>query len=236
MQRTAIAQHLSAAYLPHLASVPLTTRVSLLGEIASGFGKIAYSRKKAFVLRELAGAIGEGVAAAISQQGRDERRMAGLGGIAEEGDEHSLSRSNGVESRGRASPPTATVSTSSIDSTGNEAVILILEEVCRSFGIPVVVPRARRKDERRKSLLQGQSQDRDGVEEERTRFGWPSLQMGVLRDAISVAEALPGTSPDAQRLDRWLTPSHYSRLSIRHSTHRLRPAPTLQHDAPKRTI
>ena len=73
------------------------------------------------------------------------------------------------------------------------SVVRIVEKVCEAFGIEVV-PRATKtsKMDRRKSVIQGQRLEpiASVVVE---RFGWPLLQVGVLGDAIRIAESLPGT-------------------------------------------
>lgn len=81
---------------------------------------------------------------------------------------------------------------------GNEALVRVAERVCGAFGVEVV-PRSNSaggKEARRRTLLQRDHEDdgHGGEEGGRSRFGWPALQVGVLRDCIGIAEALPGTS------------------------------------------
>lgn len=195
LQRSAIALPLSLAYSPHLASLALETRVRLLGEIARGFGKIGYERKRGFVLRELAGVLGEGV----GRRGGAEvvTTSKSTTTIREEDEDGGTSKRASLDAGRKALPrspaPPSTVRTTSTDQTGNESIITILETVCSAFGIdilPRVSSLTARKEERRKSVLQGPAAEE--VDDTALRFGWPSLQMGVLRDAIAVAEALPG--------------------------------------------
>ena len=86
---------------------------------------------------------------------------------------------------------TASIVRTTSDTAGNESIIRVAEKVCEAFGIEVVPRVMKEKSSKRRSILQG-----GAVEAEldgKGRFGWQALQVGVLRDAISIAEALPGS-------------------------------------------
>lgn len=196
--RSSIASWVSLAYSPHLSALSLPTRLRVTGEIASIFGRIGYRRKESFVLRELAALCGEGVAGKGIEVFSTVDPSPHPPTIKEEGDESATATPPAPNGRPilRINPPSSDSAPSIVrttsDSAGNDSIIRIAEKVCEAFGI-IVVPKVTARmlqEERRRSLLQGRPVEI--MESERDRFGWSGLQVGVLRDAISIAEALPG--------------------------------------------
>lgn len=244
--RSSIATWVSLAYSPHLAYLALPTRLRVTGEIASIFGRIGYRRKESFVLRELAALCGEGVAGRGIEVFSTAPPVPATPSIKEEGDEPASTTSPSAPN-GRPnlrinpslpSPETAaSIVRTTSDSAGNESIIRVAEKVCEAFGI-VVVPKAstrQAKEEKRRSLLQGRPIEIQ--ESERDQFGWSGLQVGVLRDAISIAEALPGQSMACLcRREVDLILSHVNRLPGRHSLHRHRSSHPFRYDATSRAI
>lgn len=198
--RSFIATSLASAYSPHLVTLSLPTRLRLTSEIASLYGRIGYRRKEAFVLRELAALCAEGVAGKSIEVFPAAGGTAGPSPIAEE---MGSPRSNDVATpsalqpagNGRPAPhrfTSGSIVRTTSDSAGNESIVRITEKVCEAFGIQVA-PRVSREDAKaakRKSMVQGRTLEI--MESEVGTFGWPSLQVGVLKDAIGIAEALPG--------------------------------------------
>ncbi|GAA6044610.1 hypothetical protein JCM8097_006453 [Rhodosporidiobolus ruineniae] len=194
--RSSIATWVSNAYSPHLALLALPARLRLSAEIASLFGRIGYRRKEAFVLRELAALCAEGV----SGKNVEVFPAAPPGQpspVAEEFDTTPPPSSGALSANRRGGRPSArrlasgSIVRTTSDPAGNESIVRITEKVCEAFGIPVA-PRLSREDakkERKKSLIQGRTLEI--MESEVGTFGWPGLQVGVLKDAIGIAEALP---------------------------------------------
>ncbi|KPV77636.1 uncharacterized protein RHOBADRAFT_33796 [Rhodotorula graminis WP1] len=195
--RSTIAQWISAAYSPHLALLALPVRLRLTAEIASLFGRIGYRRKEAFVLRELAALCAEGVAG----RSIEVFAAAGAGGpspIPEEPSDSPRanggaggSTASGAAARARAFDRGGSIVRTTSDPAGNDSIVRIVEKVCEAFGIEVA-PRLSSEDvqaERKKSIVQGRTLEI--LESEVGAFGWPGLQLGVLKDAIGIAEALP---------------------------------------------
>ncbi|GAA5864034.1 hypothetical protein JCM1840_000679 [Sporobolomyces johnsonii] len=195
--RSSIAQWISNAYSPHLALLSLPIRLRITAEVASLFGRIGYRRKEAFVLRELAALCAEGVAG----KGIEVFPVGGAlapSPIPEEPSTKGVNRAAPPDGppllNGALSVPTdrtASIVRTTSDSAGNDSVVRIAEKVCEAFGIRVAPKTtvADAKADRRKSLMQGRALEimESGV----GTFGWPGLQMGVLKDAIAIAEALP---------------------------------------------
>ncbi|SCV69753.1 BQ2448_1147 [Microbotryum intermedium] len=194
--RSMIAQWASMAYSAHLGQISLPTRLRVTGEIASFFGRIGYRRKEGFVLRELAALCGQGVA------GKGVEVFSAVHGPTPSSPVSAKEGSNkvGAELLPAMNDRTASIVRTTSDSAGNESIIRIAEKVCQSFGI-VVVPRIAKDSttktssshhSRQKSLFQGRPLELDPrLSSPGSTFGWSHLQMGVLKDAISVAEALP---------------------------------------------
>ncbi|KAM0753107.1 Trs120-domain-containing protein [Meredithblackwellia eburnea MCA 4105] len=206
--RSNIASWLALAYGPHLSLLSLPIRLRLTGEIASIYGRIGYKRKESFVLRELAALCAEGVAGRGIEVFTAEPAPIPPPAIPEEEDDESgdIGSSNGRTSTPPAAPPRISpillnaaglsdrgpsiVRTTS-DSAGNDSIIRVAEKVCDAFGIVVIPkgPTSLTRGDKRRSVLQGRPVEIQESGED--RFGWPSLQVGVLRDAIGIAEALP---------------------------------------------
>jgi hypothetical protein len=198
--RSSIATWLANAYSPHLLTLTLPVRLRLTSEIASLYGRIGYRRKESFVLRELAALCAEGVAGKSIEVFPAAGGTAGPSPIAEEA---GSPRSNGTvpptalqpDSNGRPTPSrfaSGSIVRTTSDPAGNESIVRITEKVCEAFGIQVA-PKVSREDakaSKRKSVVQGRTLEI--MESEVGTFGWPSLQVGVLKDAIGIAEALPG--------------------------------------------
>lgn len=198
VQRSTIALWVSMAYSPHLATLALPLRLRITGEISSIFARIGYRRKESFVLRELAALCGEGVAgkefevySAESTNGMN-GHSATIHEEREDIPNHRTKSSVSSVPNVLTTPPKSTVNKlasivrTTSDTAGNDSIVRVAEKVCEAFGIEVV-SRAEKKS--------------GAIEEERATeltigvrsVGWPALQVGVLRDAIMIAEALPGS-------------------------------------------
>lgn len=245
--RSSIATWVSLAYGPHLASLSLSIHLRVTSEIATLFGRIGYRRKESFVLRELAALCGEAVAGrGIEVFNADPTSFANEP-ILEEDESGDIGTAATPPPRTQINPLLlpggggergASIVRTTSDPAGNESIIRIAEKVCDAFGI-VVVPKAPRrmdKQEKRKSLMQGRPIEIQ--ESGQGHFGWPSLQVGVLRDAIGIAEALPGSfrsSFDARNV--FLADSFgLHRLPSGYSIHCHGPANSLGDDAPCRAV
>ena len=206
--RSTIALWVSMAYSPQLSLLSLPQRLRILGEVSSIFGRIGYLRKESFVLREVAALCGEGVAGKGIEVFPAEVTKPAPPTIVEESEDlgdvsgQSITRSTTPLSRSTVSlvsaisivtpERTASIVRTTSDTAGNESIIRVAEKVCEAFGIEVVPRVTKENSQKRKSILQGGAVEAslDG----KGRFGWQALQVGVLRDAISIAEALPGSS------------------------------------------
>ncbi|GAA5969112.1 hypothetical protein JCM3765_002183 [Sporobolomyces pararoseus] len=184
--RSSIALWISSAYSPHLATLSLPIRLRITSEVANLFGRIGYRRKEAFVLRELAALCAEGVAGR-SIEVFPVGSSAGVGGSGINGVPSPILEADGATTS-RAKP--ASIVRTTTTTVGNDSIIRLSERVCTAFGIQVA-PRAAAggKKGKRMSVMQGRALE---ITENGTgSFGWPQLQVGVLKDSIAIAETLP---------------------------------------------
>lgn len=232
--RSTIATWLSAAYSPHLATLALPIRLHLTGQVASLFGRIGYARKEAFVLRELAALCAEGVAKKGSEvQTTVESVTSGsLSAVGEE--EGPRSDSASAAASASAPPPAAaSIVRTTSDSAGNDSIIKVAEKVCQTFGVDTVPRNHSSKRARQKAVVQSWNTECE-------HFGWPALQIGVLKDSISIAEALPGERMDEESLIYEDCTQSYRyescRLSGGYSLHGLGPQRLFERDVATGTI
>ena len=205
--RATIAGWASEAYTSLLATVALPVRMRLTGEIASVYGRIGYRRKEAMLLRELAGLCAQGVAGrGVEVFSVEEQADGSTSTTIIEEDENGAPAMPAKQSASappklpRRVPPSllaaagergGSIVRTTSDATGNDSIIRLAERVCDAFGITVVprlIPEPAGGNKRR-SMMQGRALALQ--EDERRRFGWARLQVGLLKDAVAIAEALP---------------------------------------------
>jgi hypothetical protein len=82
---------------------------------------------------------------------------------------------------------------------GNQSILKLLTHVCRVLGIDLDAVRLEESDDERLPSLPNDdsvSVDanyiEDSLEGNVEPYGWPEIQVGVVREAVAVAEALPG--------------------------------------------
>lgn len=71
---------------------------------------------------------------------------------------------------------------------GNASLLNLLSYICKTLGIDLEAVKIAAEGQG----ISGSPLGFDTEEELREPFGWPELQVGVVREAIAVAEALPG--------------------------------------------
>ncbi|KAA1471141.1 hypothetical protein DENSPDRAFT_775745 [Dentipellis sp. KUC8613] len=183
ISRSQIATLLAQAHGPWLLHLGHRERIGLLEAIASMYSSLGYHRKEAYILREVIGCILDLVVC-----GRDESASSmGFGlqsaGLGSHGDIGTVGR------KGNERPE------------GNESLLKLVKYVCKVHGInleavKVIEPATGDlKRDSQTSSVDGQS---DAGEEVDDPYGWPELQIGIVREALAVAEALPDSVAAAQ--------------------------------------
>ena len=195
ISRATIACLLAQAHGPWLLHLGPRERLAVLETMAGIYACLGYRRKEAYILREVLGCVMD-----LLVCGREENRGslrsnlgtggAGLGirGISFE------DRSPSAEQR--------SVGVRHNDSVeGNLSILRLLKYVCRVLGIDLEAAKLvdpdsdmdNEGDESANPNLPFQPDD-DVFGPTHDVYGWPELQVGVIREAIAVAEALPGPS------------------------------------------
>jgi hypothetical protein len=173
----------------HLGS---RARIAILQFITAIYGYIGYRRKEAYVIRETIGCIMDLVVC-----GREHY------------DDYRLSSAKPVVIGQDAPTPTAgTLGIRESEPTeGNEGIVKLVKHICRIHGVDLgavnVVEAGPEAILSRKSWTRDERLDTEAppVPEDdipKEPIGWPELQIGIVREAIAVAEALPGATVSRQ--------------------------------------
>jgi len=186
IKRNQISEVLSQAHGPWLLHLGSRERIAILQFIAAMYGYLGYKRKEAYVLRETIGCVMDLVVC-----GREHH------------DDYHLSSAKQVIIG--LDTPTPTAGTLGIRESepmeGNEGIVKLVKYICKTHGVDLEAvnvvetsPEAirqrdsRNRDEKRESELPPIPED----DLPKGPIGWPELQIGIVREAIAVAEALPG--------------------------------------------
>ncbi|KAI0362223.1 hypothetical protein OH77DRAFT_1416447 [Trametes cingulata] len=191
ISRAQIAASLSQAHGPWLLHLDARERVRTLQYVAAMFGSLGHVRKEAYVLREVLGCVMDLIVC-----GRDER-AAGSARVQSAGMTARNSSLGGGAAQG-------TVGIRENERTeGNESILRIVKHVCRVHGVDLEAVKLLDAGASNRDSLQFQDSedvelDEDLVQSAREPYGWPELQIGIIREAIAVAEALPDYPAVAQ--------------------------------------
>lgn len=164
--RTSISSVIAQVHGPWLLHLGARERLAVLETAATFYSGIGYQRKEAYILREVLGCILDLIVC-----GREEEVPP---------------NSASIESRGHV----AVRLTESVE--GNESVLRLLKYVCKVLGINLDAVKMIDVEDESNMPLDQKNYDDDIVEGYREPYGWPELQIGVIREAVAVAQALPG--------------------------------------------
>ena len=186
IKRSQISEVLSQAHGPWLLHLGSRERIAILQFIAAMYGYLGYKRKEAYILRETIGCVMDLVVC-----GREHY------------DDYRLSSANPVVIGPDTSAPAAgTLGIRESESTeGNESVVKLVKHICKIHGVDLeavnvleidseaIRPRdSWTADKKRESEVPPVPED----DLPKEPIGWPELQIGIVREAIAVVEALPG--------------------------------------------
>lgn len=189
--RSSISAVLGQIHGPWLLHLHPRERLSILEAMASIYGCLGYKRKEAYVLREVLGCVMD-----LMVCGREEDGITKVSGPQNAG--------LGIQN-GSGTPTNSSISLNqgsvgvrmSESSSGNDSILRLLKHVCRILGIDLDAAK----------LVDASTPGTDGEDSGKTEtntfddalalerpefYGWPELQVGVIREAVAVAEALPG--------------------------------------------
>ncbi|XP_006458106.1 hypothetical protein AGABI2DRAFT_148600 [Agaricus bisporus var. bisporus H97] len=197
ISRSSISNVLGQIHGPWLLHLHPRERLSILTTMASVYACLGYKRKEAYLLREVLGCVMDLIVC-----GREEDGITKVSGPRNTG--------LGIEN-GNITPtnPLTYLDQGSVavrmseSSLGNDSVLRILKQVCKTIGIDLdavkLLHASTQETELAESSQNEASTNDDGSELERPEtYGWPELQVGVVREAVAVAEALPDFPAVAQ--------------------------------------
>jgi hypothetical protein len=172
--RPQMAAVISQAHGPWLLHLGHRERINILESIAYLYSSLGYYRKEVYVLREVVGCIMDLIVCAREQP------EPGF--------------SSGTTVNGKGSGGSGAVAVKGIErSTGNESVLKLVKHICDVHGINLEVVRFVNSDTHGTQEEEMVSQNTSSDDLQEDSYGWPELQVGIVREALSVAEALPGT-------------------------------------------
>jgi hypothetical protein len=184
ISRSSISTILTQIHGPWLLHLGQRERISILESMATFYASLGYQRKEAYILREVLGCLLDLLVCGREEDGYSQPSgippTAGLGIH----NLHPASNANWGAVGVRVSESPA----------GNESILRLLKYVCKVLGINLDVVGLVQDTLKRTSELPPSlnDYDEDIVQELREPSGWPELQVGVIREAVAVAEALPG--------------------------------------------
>ena len=175
--RATITSILAQAHGPWLLHLGASERILVLENMAAMYSILGYKRKEAYILREVLGCVMDLVVCGRDENGGARITGAGLG-------------IQGVDFGGAPNQGTVGVRANN-SSDGNESVLRVVRHVCKVHGIDLEAVSLVADATRRVSASPMDDGDDESVAFAEP-YGWPELQIGIVREAIAVAEALPG--------------------------------------------
>lgn len=180
--RTQIANVAAMAHGPWLMHLQPHDRIRVLSALAAVYSCLGFVRKEVYVLREVLSVVMDLIVSA-----REEMREGLTSAISPGG-----------------SPGTAPAQISIREhefGDGNESVMRIVRHICAVYGVDLGAVRLLVKDPSSMTNgMDGEEKKEGGFDEDAemdiarpSPFGWAELQVGAVREAVAIAEALPGT-------------------------------------------
>ncbi|THH16357.1 hypothetical protein EW146_g4275 [Bondarzewia mesenterica] len=176
---------LAQAHGPWLLHIGHRERIIILEEIASMYSSLGYRRKEAYILREVIGCILDLMVCGREEAGELNLVMALASAVSATQDKGAVA----VKENER--------------SDGNESILKLVKYVCNVHGINLEAVKmvdtslTHDNDGSSEATKSGLGPD-DGLDDVREDpFGWPELQVGIVREALAVAEALPDIEIDS---------------------------------------
>ncbi|KAG2134424.1 TRAPP II complex [Suillus bovinus] len=193
VSRSQIANTVSQAHGPWLLHLGPHERLTILQSMASIYSSVGYRRKEAFILREVISCIMDLIVCGREENDllrKSDVRSASIGNRSENGDEVSIVGKGAVGVRQNEILE------------GNQSILKLLVRACKVLGVNLEAVGVATATDGTSS--EGRGGDSNGSTMEDSEdpgdaatesFGWPELQVGVIREAIAVAEALPAPDP-----------------------------------------
>jgi hypothetical protein len=190
--RAEIAAAASEAHGPWLLHLGPRERIAVLEALAGIYACIGYGRKEAYILREVLGCVMDLVVVGREDPVERERRAS----ISIKSPQANGLGIQGVPMNGEAAAGSVGARENE-GKEGNDGVLRIVTHVCKVHGIDLQAVTLLDFDASEEDL-------EDIIDDDAivAPFGWPELQVGIVREALAVAEALPGIPNDSINYSR----------------------------------
>lgn len=184
VNRAHIAGVLSQAHGAFLVHLRPNDRIRVLTTLASTFSLLGYRRKEVYILRELLSVLMDMIVCGREETARTSAvtsPVSGGGAVSPVANGRPHSQLNGVGS------PVQVGVRAHESTAGNASLLAIARQVCDIYGVPLDTV----------SIVDDVTtvQASTGPDVARPdHFGWPELQVGSVKEALAIAQALPGQS------------------------------------------
>jgi trafficking protein particle complex subunit 9 len=184
ISRAQISSVLAQCHGPWLLHLGAVERLATLESMAAIYACLGYKRKEAYFLREVLGCVMD-----LLVCGRREAESLhdAASSTSEARESHRISEGDGSISMRRSET-----------TEGNESLVKVLTHACQVLGVDVEAIRSASNTDgggdKDLSLKRTGTTELEalGISGSPDPFGWPELQVGIVREAIAVAESLPG--------------------------------------------
>ncbi|KIJ44069.1 hypothetical protein M422DRAFT_252562 [Sphaerobolus stellatus SS14] len=173
ISRTQIANTVAQAHGPFMLHLEPHDRIRLLQYMATIYSCLGFRRKEVYFLRELLSTVMDVLVCSREEASKNTRDRNSILGV----------------------PETANVGLRETESLeGNESIIGLIKYICEVHGIDLTNVKLFDPDA---DIMQAGSDDEtmDGC---KTQYGWSDLQVGIVREAVAIVEALPDYATVAQ--------------------------------------
>ncbi|KAF8744659.1 hypothetical protein RHS02_01740, partial [Rhizoctonia solani] len=217
ISRAQIANVAGQAHGPWLQHLQPRDRLRVLTQLATLYACLGFRRKEVYILRELLACIVDLIICAREETGT--KVSTGRMSVITDPNEN---RGGGWPGPGanqtdEISEGTGEIGVRIAETTeGNESILRIVKYVCEIYGIDV--SRVQVGMDAIDTGTKDGGVD-DDIELDSPRFGWREVQVGVVREAVQIAEALPDHRAVAQlalislrQLNAWMNPADQHHL------------------------
>jgi hypothetical protein len=188
ISRSSIAAVLAQLHGPWLLHLGARERIAVLEAMSRLYACLGYRRKEAYVLREVLGCVLDLIVC-----GREEDGLSRISG-------NPFTTGLGIKGPGPAAEWSGVGVRLNEIADGNESILKLLTYVCQVLGINLDAVRLVESDDEERlsssinddSVLADVNYIEDPLGGNVEPYGWPEIQVGVVREAVAVAEALPG--------------------------------------------
>lgn len=188
--RSQIAGTVSQAHGPWLLHLGPRERLIVLQSMASIYCCLGYRRKEAYVLREVISCVMDLVVCGRDEDHQIRRTDVGSAGLVV----HTAGLQNGDDNTPTSNGSLAFRPNENLQ--GNQSVLKVFTYACKALGVDLesvnvaAPPNIEEDGDVDSNIVPFETLSL--AESLNNSFGWPELQVGVVREAIAVAEALPG--------------------------------------------